>query len=367
MRQEDLTLEASRKDQWIAMLGHELRNPIGAIANGIELSRYDGLDPERRAVVYKMLRRQLRQVNRLLEDLLDAGRVISGKLQIAREPTDIAQVVSGSLETVGPAIRKRKHELTIEAPPVGTVWVEGDASRLTEALSNLLSNASKYTRPGGRIGVRVQAGDDVTIIVEDTGVGIPPDFMPFVFDVFSQGPQGLDRSAKGLGLGLPLVRNIVELHGGTVTAVSEGAGHGSRFEVTLPRMPRRPEPLREDETIAMLPRRILVVDDERDSASTLAQLLEAQGHEAMAVRDGAAALSLAESFEPDVVLLDLGMPEMDGYEVARKLRENGVDGLVIALTGYRRDAERERTAGIDQHLTKPIDYRRLAELLAQGE
>lgn len=365
-REDELARDAERKDQWIAMLGHELRNPIGAIVNGVELSRREGLDAKQRGDVYKMLRRQLRQVNRLLDDLLDAGRVIAGKLQIASEPTDIAQVASGSLETVGPAIKRRKHELDVDTPPAGTVWVEGDASRLTEVLSNLLSNASKYTDPGGRIGLRVQADDDtVTVIVEDTGAGITPDFMPYIYDVFSQGPRGLDRSAKGLGLGLPLVRNIVDLHGGTVTASSDGAGCGSRFEVTLPRMRYRPEPSRDEEGTAASPRRILVVDDERDSATMLAHLLETMGHEARSVRDGVKALSIAESFKPDVVLLDLGMPGMDGYEVARRLRGNGMDAFVIAVTGYQRDEERERAAGIDHHLTKPVDHRRLAALLAR--
>ncbi|HZD54066.1 MAG TPA: CheR family methyltransferase, partial [Woeseiaceae bacterium] len=366
-RQKELARDASRKDQRIAMLGHELRNPIGAIANGIELVRQDALDEDRRGKIHQMLKRQIRQVNRLLDDLLDAGRVIAGKLQVAREPVDMAQVARWSVETVGPTIERRRHTLTKDLPAEGTVWVEGDANRLTEVISNLLNNATKYTEHGGRIRLSVKAEDDtVSVVVEDSGAGIPADFMPHIFDVFSQGPRGLDRSAKGLGLGLPLVRNIVELHGGKVSAESEGPGRGSRFEITLPRLRYRPEGApKDDADVRARSRRVLIVDDEPDSAVTLAELLKMQGHEIKAVHDGASALSVAKSFEPDVVLLDLGMPGMDGYEVARKLRGNGFRALLVALTGYHRDEARERAAGINHHLTKPVDHRRLAELLAE--
>lgn len=363
-RQKELAKDASRKDQWIAMLGHELRNPIGAISNGITLLKTD-VSAERRESLHEMLHRQTRQISRLLDDLLDAGRVIAGKLQIGRDPVDVAQVARWALETLGPQIEERKHELVPEVPDEGGIWIEGDGNRLNEVITNLLSNAAKYTAPGGRIGLHIAADEQrVSVTVADNGAGIEPEFMPHIFDVFSQGPRGLDRSSKGLGLGLPLVRNIVELHGGTVEAFSEGRDKGSRFVVTLPRMRYRPKRKRDRQAKAPS-RRILIVDDEPDGMTSQAALLEARGHTVRAVRNGEDALEVATAFRPEVVLLDLGMPGMNGYDLAKNLRTGGSDALLIAISGYRQNASLQEGAGIDHHLTKPVDQRRLQALLAE--
>jgi CheY-like chemotaxis protein/two-component sensor histidine kinase len=368
--------DARRKDQWIAMLGHELRNPIGAISAGVEL--LDGGAAANQERVRAMLRRQLKQVGRLLDDLLDAARIIAGKLEIAREPVDMTGVAEAAVEATASLMKEKRHRVSVELPAPGEVMVLGDDARLMEVVVNLLTNAAKYTEPGGKISVSVSVeadGDTATLSVRDDGVGIAAELMPRIFDVFTQGPRNLGRANKGLGLGLPLVRNIIELHAGRVEAFSAGEGKGSLFEITLPRidpsMHARPSssmhvsgaasPLRVAR--AATPLRVLVAEDNGDAASMLAQVLRHQGHETRVAHSGPAALTAAAEFKPDVVLLDLGLPEMDGYEVAKRLRAGDATLLLIAVTGYQNDEAQLREAGFDRHILKPLDFTHLAAWL----
>jgi two-component system CheB/CheR fusion protein len=366
-RSVELVEEAGRKDEWTAMLGHELRNPIGAISIGLELLG-DGKDPAVQDHARAVMRRQLDQVRLLLDDLLDAGRIIAGKLQISRERVDLVDVAESAVETTAGALEERDHRLSLSLPERGEVLVEGDAGRLTEVIVNLLSNAAKYSEDGGRIELCITAGGDTaTINVKDTGIGMTADFMPCIFQVFTQGPRSLGRAESGLGLGLPLVRRIAELHGGKVEAFSAGEGKGSRFEVRLPRLidapTAREEPPSTDSRNEAS-RRVLIVDDSRDAAELLGEVLRMNGHDFRVVHDGPAALKAALEFKPDIVLLDLGLPGMDGYEVARRLREQGGNMRLIAVTGYKRDAERLKEAGFDDHAIKPVDFRQLWKKLA---
>ncbi len=366
-RADELRSDARRKDEWIAMLGHELRNPVGAIGNGIELLKSAALSAERQTQVIGMMKRQLGHVSGLLDELLDAARIISGKLEIEKKPVDLTLIGEWSVDTVRPLITARGHELTVTLPPAGSVWVQGDRLRLTEVITNLLGNAAKYTEPGGRITLEVTAdADSATISVRDNGIGIPSEFKERMFEIFTQGPRTLARSDRGLGLGLPLVRTLVELHGGEVAVHSDGDGKGSEFTVTLPRHRHASSAEAPGaEVNGPAPkRRILIVDDVRDVAESLEMLLEQAGHKTRIALDGRAALETAKEFKPEVLLLDLGLPGMDGYALARGLREAFPGAVLIAVTGYQRDASQLDAAGFDHYLIKPIDMDRLSALLA---
>jgi two-component system CheB/CheR fusion protein len=370
--QQALSETDRRKDEFVAMLGHELRNPLSALSHAIDLlGRVPG-DRQRSEELRGLMVRQTQRIGTLLDQLLDIARLTSGKVVLSKECIDLADVVRTAVETVGPLVEARKHLLTLSLPPEGSAIVLGDAVRLAQVVENLLTNASKYTNEGGRIAVTLKSDDDkAQIIVGDTGTGMSAELLPHVFEVFMQASQTLERAMGGLGLGLPLVKRLVEMHEGYVAASSPGLGQGSEFVVTLPRLLEgRPKQRPEGEPALakpeVRPRRILVVDDEAEMAVLFAGLLEANGHQTLVVHDGRSALAAVRSFGPDVVILDLGLPEMDGYEIARRIREEHADEklLLIAATGYQKNDARLKQAGFDQHLIKPLDMQRLAALIA---
>ncbi len=362
-----------RKTEFLSMLGHELHNPLAALLHAIELMSKAPEDPARSEELRGTMLRQTTRISVLLDQLLDIARVITGKIVLLNERVDLADVVRAGIETVRLVAESQKHTLTLTLPSDQSTLVLGDAIRLIQVVENLLTNAIKYTDNGGQIGVTLESDKDkARIIVRDTGMGITAEFLPHVFEVFTQAQRSLDRAKGGLGIGLPLVRRLVEMHGGQVEASSPGTGQGSQFIVTLPRLleARSVEQLErapaQIEPAKVQSRRILVVDDEEEMAGMFASLLEQDGHQAVAVTNGPAALAAIRTFDPEVVLLDLGLPEMDGYEVARKIREAHGDKkiLLIAVTGYQRDAARLKQAGFDQHLMKPPNMRKLAAMLA---
>ncbi len=368
---EERTQQANRrKDEFLAMLGHELRNPLSPILTALELMRLrEDIDGRARAVI----ERQVRHLVRLVDDLLDVSRFTRGRIELKREPVETSQVISRAIEIASPLLEQRAHHLTMDFPSEGLV-VNGDPVRLAQVIANLLTNAAKYTEPHGRIAVAAKRRDrQVVISVRDSGVGISPDLAPKMFDLFVQGEQTLDRAQGGLGIGLTIAKSLVELHGGTIRASSEGLGHGSQFELTLPlAVPRTPSKSaavqRQRQKLAIHPMRVLVVDDNPDAADLLADYLEQRGHRTAVAHDGPQALEEATTFLPEIAVLDIGLPVMDGYELARRLR--AVDGLdhirLIALTGYGQQQDREaaREAGFDHHLVKPFDPDKLAPLLS---
>lgn len=367
-RADELAEDHRRKDEFLAMLGHELRNPLAALANGLNLMKAAGGNADALERAREMMARQTRRMTAMLDQLLDVARVSAGKVDLAQEAVDLVDAAHAAIETVQPMLDSARHELTVSFPPKGSALVLGDGVRLAQVVENLLGNAVKYTDTGGRIWLTVSTTDDtVKLSVRDTGIGLEPDMRDHVFDLFTQASQSLHRAKGGLGLGLPLVRSLVEMHGGRVDAFSAGLGQGSEFVVTLPRL-RLGQVTRPRDGEAGLPtvlsRRVLVVEDEDDTAQSLVDILTIHGHEARAARDGRAALDAARAFKPEVVLLDLGLPEMDGYEVARKLREeHGRQMFLVALTAYPKDATRLNEAGFNEHLLKPLDLETLFALL----
>lgn len=368
---ERLREEAQRKDEFLAMLAHELRNPLAPIRNGVSiLQQAAAVDPDTREVL-AMMDRQVGQMVRLVDDLLDVSRILRGKIGLQREVLDLPTLIKQAAETAQPLIDAQHHELTLTFAP-GPMHVYGDATRLAQVFANLLNNAAKYTDPGGRIRVDVQTAGDGTIVtaVKDNGMGISAKMLTRVFDLFSQAERSLDRSQGGLGLGLTLVRRLVEMHGGAVEAYSSGLGHGSEFRVTLPAVaqpPGRPPGFCPSSTSqpGTTRQRILVVDDNRDAADSLARWLLLAGHPVQTKYDGTAALDEMERFKPDVVLLDIGLPGMSGYDVARCLRNRRRNLMLIAITGYGQEEDRRSAvaAGFDHHFVKPIDLKQLQETL----
>jgi signal transduction histidine kinase/DNA-binding response OmpR family regulator len=368
-----------RKNEFLAMLAHELRNPLAPIRNAVGiLRRYEASDPTQ-DWSREVIDRQVRQMTRLIDDLLDVSRITQGKIKLKRERVDLLAVVGRAVETSRPLIDERRHELTVSLPP-GPVPADADPARVEQVLANLLNNAAKYTEPGGRIDLTGELGDGgLTLRVRDTGVGIAPEMLAGVFEMFTQVDRSLDRAQGGLGIGLTLVKTLVELHGGRVEAHSGGPGRGSEFTVRLPVAPAgegTPEGPREDAPAAVphpsprTARRVLVVDDNADGANALAHVLRLTGHEVRVAHTGPGALSEAEAFRPGTVLLDIGLPGMDGYAVARELGERLRPDrpLLVALTGYGRDEDRRRSreAGFDHHLVKPVDPAALLALLGTG-
>lgn len=362
--------EASRaKDEFLAMLGHELRNPLSPIVTALQLIRMRGITGAERE--HLIIERQVNHLVRLVDDLLDVSRITRGTIELKHEWVRIADVLAKALEMASPLLEQRRHRLTTDIDPA-LMWY-GDPVRLAQAVGNLLTNAARYTDMGGHLALRASPlGDDALVItVSDDGMGIPADVLPRIFDPFFQGPRRIDRAGGGLGIGLALVRNLVELHGGTVAASSDGPGKGSVFAVQLPVSRRGSEmPVADTgppsegpaETVA---RRILLVDDNVDAVQALAELLRACGHRVEAVYDPVSALRIAAAFAPEVALLDIGLPVMDGYELARRLRValGGRPCLLIAVTGYGQSADRERSAaaGFDRHLVKPVALDALLE------
>ena len=374
-RAEEALKEADhRKDEFLAMLAHELRNPLAPIRNAMEVFRLKGdlADPELQWA-REVVERQVQQLTRLVDDLLDVSRISRGKINLLTEPADLAAVVARAVEISRPLIDARKHHLKSSLPGQA-IWVAGDPARLAQVVSNLLNNAAKYTEEGGRIELSVEASCDQAVLrVRDTGVGIAAAMLPHVFDLFTQVQGSVSRSEGGLGIGLTLVRSLVEMHGGSVLATSGGLGHGSEFIVRLPLLQETPAAAgaagEQPEWTRMGPaRHILVVDDNQANADLMALVLRLNGHEVCIAYDGPAALDSARGQPPDVVLCDIGMPGMSGLEVARLLRQDlGMkDALLLALTGYGQDVDRLRSqeAGFNAHLVKPVDMDALLALLS---
>jgi signal transduction histidine kinase len=356
------------KDEFLAMLGHELRNPLAPIMMALQLmkAKADSSTARERRII----ERQAQHLVRLVDDLLDVSRITRGVLELKVERIDCVTFVHQAIAMAMPLIEQRKHRLQLDVPQQG-LPVDGDPARLAQVISNLLTNAARYTEPGGKIELSARAlAGWVELTVRDSGIGITPEILPRVFDSFVQEQQGSDRSRGGLGLGLSIVKNLVTLHGGEVSAHSAGRGHGSRFVVRLPQPASTHASSAQD--VALTPpsqrldqRRILVVDDNRDAAELLAEYLAQSGHLIELAFDGPAALACADRFMPQLAILDIGLPEMDGYEVAARLRDRFGDTALrlIALTGYGQSTDRARAlaAGFDEHLTKPVDVQQLGE------
>ncbi len=371
---ESLKEADRRKDEFLAMLAHELRNPLAPIRNAIQLLRVIAPGDSRVRGAHDMIERQVGHLVRLVDDLLDVSRVSRGKIQLQKGPLDIAAVVRQALETSRPLLDARHHELTTLFP-AAPIHVFGDLTRLSQVLSNLLNNAAKYTDDGGRIQVTVErvmegALSEAVIRVRDSGRGIDPKALDNLFDLFYQVDRNLDRSDGGLGIGLSLVKSLVEMHGGRVEAHSAGRGQGSEFVVRLPVLREEPRVPRADESTAPANATrglsILVVDDNRDSAETMAMLLEMEGHQAMMAFDGKEAVEVALAERPAVVLLDIGLPQMNGYDACRAMRQGGLnDTLLVAMTGYGREEDRRLSheVGFDAHLVKPVDLQAVRKLL----
>jgi signal transduction histidine kinase/ActR/RegA family two-component response regulator len=358
-----------RKDEFLATLAHELRNPLAPVRNSLHILRLAGGEDPTVARVRAVMERQVDHLVRLVDDLMEVSRITRGKIELRRERTDLARVLRTAIETSQPLLDGAGHVLAVELPP-GPLPLDADPVRLAQVFSNLFNNAAKYAEHPGRIRVRAtREGGQVAVSVCDEGIGIEPEMLAHVFEMFTQVDGTHRRSQGGLGIGLTLVRSLVQLHGGSVTAHSDGIGKGSEFVVRLPlatgaaaqATPREPPP-------APVPLRVLVVDDNRDAADSLGVLLGFLGYSVEVAHDGNDALRAAERFHPALVLLDLGMPEMDGYEVARRLRAQPRwrDLVLVALTGWGQEEDRQRSheAGFDHHLVKPTDLDALQQLFA---
>ena len=366
-----------RKDEFLAMLAHELRNPLAPISAAAELLQMPGADAARVQNASAVIGRQVRHITGLIDDLLDVSRVTRGMIPLNASATDVRRVVADAIEQVRPLIDSHGHRLTVSTPPAPAL-VMGDAKRLVQVLANLLSNSVKYTPGGGDIMLRLDTGGgQVRLAVIDNGIGMTADVLAHAFDLFVQAERETDRSQGGLGIGLALVKSLVELHGGTVAAQSPGLGQGSRFTITLPQIVEEPAPVAVAGDVAASPApvlptsaalRAMVVDDNEDAADMLAMFLEIHGHQVLTEDDPARVVERALAFKPHVCLLDIGLPGMDGYELARRLRATpGLDGVVlIAVTGYGDEQAKQQatTAGFDHHFVKPIDPASLVALVA---
>jgi signal transduction histidine kinase/ActR/RegA family two-component response regulator len=363
-RAEDRLLAADRrKDEFLAMLAHELRSPLAPIRNASELlSRTAEAHIQS---VAGILKRQTTHLSRLVDDLLDVSRITQGRIELQRQPTSLAGIVAIAIESVEPLIREKGHAVSVDTGS-SALFTYGDSARLVQCVANVITNSVKYTDAGGSIHVELrEEPPNAVISVTDNGVGIAAELLPHVFELFVQGDRSLDRAQGGLGIGLSVVKQLIEMHGGSVGAQSSEDGQGARFELRLPIAPppERVEPASQPQVPPS--RRILIVDDNADAADSLALLLRMDGHVAEPVYQSTAALEQAERFDPEVILLDIGLPEMDGYEVARRLRESGITARIVALTGYGQpqDIRRALDAGFDSHLVKPVEMLALLEEL----
>ena len=369
---EEVMREAdTRKDEFMAMLAHELRNPLAPISNSLNAMNQPGHTDQSRAKLHGIMTRQLQQMVRLVDDLLDISRIHRNKLDLRREITPVNSIVFSAVETCEPVLKASNHKLQVSLPPT-PIYVDVDKVRLSQALGNLLNNAAKYTAPGGEIFLQAKVENgEVVLSVRDTGMGIPPEMLSKIFEMFVQVDRSLHRSQGGLGIGLTLVKRIIDMHGGKIEAQSKGLGQGSEFIIHLPQAsPPTPLP---GPAIPAAPvaskMRILVADDNQDSAETMSMLFGLDGNEVVTASNGLEALTKAESFQPEIVLLDIGMPEMDGYEAARRIRATawGQKMFLIALTGWGKDEDKEKAkaAGFDIHMVKPVDYDKLKEVLTK--
>jgi signal transduction histidine kinase/CheY-like chemotaxis protein len=360
----------TRKDEFLAMLAHELRNPLAPIRNAAEILTRTVPEHADTFPVVNMIRRQANQLTRLVDDLLDVSRISQGRIELKQQTLNVAALVEQAFETVAPLFQEKRQDVSL-APSYEPLHVIGDETRLVQSLVNVLTNAAKYTESGGKIRIQTRgSADEVFIEVSDNGAGIAAELMPHIFEMFVQGDRTLDRSQGGLGIGLAVVKKLIEMHGGQITARSEGLGAGSTFELRLrrARAPAGADPYAVTAGSNATVRRIMVVDDNVDAADSLALLLGLEGHEVECAYSAAAALQRVSAFAPDVVLLDIGLPDIDGYEVARRLRvlPGGVAIRLVALTGYGQAEDRERalTAGFEAHLVKPVDLATLSRVLA---
>ncbi|HEV7508107.1 MAG TPA: ATP-binding protein [Thermoanaerobaculia bacterium] len=376
-RKNEAALKESdrHKDEFLAMLAHELRNPLAPIRNGVQIFRALAPPVPELQLAIEMIDRQLHQLTRLVDDLLDMSRITRGKIELRKERVELATIVKGAIEASRPLIDQRDHELTVTIPPQ-PIHLEADLTRLSQVLMNLINNAAKFSDRAGRIWVTAEReNDSVLIRVKDTGIGIPAEMLPRIFDMFTQVDRSLERSEGGLGIGLTLVHRLVEMHGGTVEARSEGPGKGSEFVVHLPVavVIQDPGPQGKaghgEAVVTPAARRILVVDDNLDAAESLGMLLGMLGHEVHTAHDGLEAIEAVAQFRPDVVLLDIGLPKLNGYEAARRIREQegGTSLVLVALTGWGQEEDRRRSkeAGFDHHMTKPVDFADLQKVLAE--
>lgn len=363
-----------RKDEFLAMLSHELRNPLAPISNAVHLLRLQKGENSIQQQAREIIERQVGQLSHLVDDLLEISRITTGRVQLRQERVAVSGVVESAVASVRPLIDQHNHELTVSLPPQ-PIWLYADAARLEQVLVNLLNNAAKYTDKGGHIWLTVAQEDDACVLrVRDTGIGITPELLPRIFDLFTQAARSLARSQGGLGIGLCLVQRLVNLHGGTVEAHS-ALGQGSEFVVRLPLdlprlvSPALPPPSPAKETKPTGPSlRVLVVDDNLDTAQSLALLLVVSGHEVRVAHTGPTALEAALDYRPNVALLDIGLPEMDGYEVAKRIRQQPFlqDVVLVAMTGYGQDTDRQRSqeVGFNAHLIKPADFGKVQQILA---
>jgi signal transduction histidine kinase len=369
----DVAQRADRlKDEFLATLAHELRNPLSSINNAVQVLRRGGLAGPELQWSREVIDRQVGHLTRLIDDLLDVNRITRGTLELRKDEAELSQVLQEAVESSRPLIDRHGHQLILSLPDE-PIHLEADLIRLVQVFTNLLNNATKYTPQGGQISLSAERdGSELRVRVRDTGIGVAPDQLPRLFEMFYQADRSLERAQGGLGIGLTLVQRLVELHGGRVEARSDGIGHGSEFVVHLPvSTPRAGDGLPAELSGGAVERggrRILVVDDNRDSADGLALLLELGGDEVRTAYDGLAALEAAAQFRPEAVLMDIGMPALNGYDAARRIREQpwGRDVVLIALTGWGQEEDRRLSleAGFDVHLTKPVDHRALAKLLA---
>jgi signal transduction histidine kinase/ActR/RegA family two-component response regulator len=364
-----------RKDEFLAILAHELRNPLAPVKHALQILRVKGPTAPELQWAREVIDRQIQQMARLVDDLLDVARISQGKIELRRARVALAAVLNSAVEAGRPLIEEAGHTLVV-ALPAEAVYLDADPARLSQVVLNLLNNAAKYTEPGGRISLSAERdGDDAVLRVADTGVGIPREMLARIFDMFAQADRSLERAQGGLGIGLTLVRRLVEMHGGTVKADSAGTGKGSEFTVRLPAAPAgaqlagaRPGPADEEDEVVTAVRRILVVDDNKDAADSLAMLLRMLGNEVHTAYDGVDAVGAASGFRPDVVLMDIGLPRLNGYDAARRIRDlrEHRPQVLVALTGWGQEEDRRRSveAGFDYHMIKPVELDELQRLLA---
>jgi PAS domain S-box-containing protein len=367
----DLSEADQRKDEFLATLAHELRNPLAPIRNGIELLKRQEQGNAEALAVVGVMERQMKHMVRLVDDLIDVSRITRDKLELRRQLLDLGQVLRTAIEACQPLIESKGHHLALTLPPV-QVALEADATRLVQVFSNLLNNAVKYTEPGGHLGISAERhGAEVVVVVTDDGSGIPTAMLPRVFEMFTQLDRTLERSQGGLGIGLSMVKRLVEMHGGSISLHSDGVGRGTRVEVRLPAALTPPPPPwagADAHVHPMISRRVVVADDNRDAAESLGKVLELMGHEVRVAFDGVEAVEAVTAFDPDLVMLDIGMPVMTGHEACRRIRElpDRRDRVIIAVTGWGQDEDRLRSqeAGFDLHLTKPLDPAALEAVIA---
>jgi len=370
---ENSLREADRsKDEFLATLAHELRNPLAPVRNALRILQLQGLPTPESKWAHEVIDRQMQQMTRLIDDLMDVSRITRNKLELRRERVELAQVIRSTLETTRLLFESGGQTFTAALPPQ-PIYLDADLTRLAQAFSNLLNNAAKYTEPGDQVCLTAeQQGDEVAVTVKDTGIGIPTDMLPRIFEIFTQVDRSLEKTQGGLGIGLALVRRLVEMHGGSIQASSEGLGKGSEFVVRLPviSVPTFPAPWKVDnepQRASCAPCRIVVADDNEDCATSMGMMLKIMGNEVHVAYDGVQAIKAAEVFRPHVLILDIGMPNLNGYDTARHIREQpwSKDITLVALTGWGQDEDkrRSREAGFDHHLVKPVNLTALEQLV----